>query len=210
MDVARSLNRHGFKSLKVLAALKPAKQILNRESVLIAEEITSVRELPSRGVHVYRVHPEIEFDASISRGLAQTLARLHKAGFFHGDLKSRHVLCRDSVEQGTEFFFVDLEKCRQAGLVPSVARDLFASRDLIQLLNSLDFKGSEALKTDAFLEAYFLSLDLSSPRQKVIRRLVDLYGPCGSFSQGSTLLQNAARFARKSVARILSGSFNQS
>jgi hypothetical protein len=196
LKMSEILREHGFESLEVLAALRPKRQILRWTSLLIASEIQSVCELPSTGTHVYQIHKWIDFDQRIATELAGELARFHDRSFFHGDLKSRHILTptpsiADSPEDTSRFMLVDLEKTKRMPHLPSPVRDILAARDLIQLLSSLP-AGTELDEVKParklFLDEYLMARSISSQREKLIRRILKMYGPGGAFVQGRTVL----------------------
>jgi 2-O-methyltransferase len=193
MRVAEDLSNHGIPSLTVLAALRPASQLLDWDSFLIAREIPSVCELPSKGRHVYRVHPTVRMCSALVGRLARAVADFHRAGFFHGDLKSRHILLSSSSNPRLDVHFVDLEKCRRLPwLLPPAIKDLFRSRDLIQLFSSLDIPGESRTTFDSFLREYFGRLNAGPLRERIILRLLGLYGPHGYLSQGRTILRGVS------------------
>lgn len=188
--MSETLRRLGFDTPEVLAALKPKRQMLNWKSLLVTREISNVSELPSTGNHVFQVHPPAAMTPELIRSFADLLARIHDSGFFHGDLKSRHVLVRKR-DDGWRFFLVDLEKSRYAPELPRLYQDLMAARDLIQLFASLPSQPvppqSNSLET-AFLNSYFAARELTFIRRKRIHQWLNLYRPGSSFRQGETVL----------------------
>jgi hypothetical protein len=205
LKMSEILREQGFASLEVLAALRPNRQILKWNSLLIASEIHSVSELPSAGTHVYQIHKWIEFDQGIATELARELARFHDCSFFHGDLKSRHILTRtnstaSSGEDTTRFVLVDLEKTQRLPHLPSPARDILAARDLIQLLCSLP-AGTELDEVqqarDRLLDEYLTRRSISSRRARFIGRILEMYGPAGFLVQGKTVLGGLTSHLRR-------------
>lgn len=208
LKMSEILREHGFESLEVLAALRPKRQILRWTSLLIASEISSVCELPSAGTHVYQIHKWIDFDQPIATELARELARFHDCSFFHGDLKSRHILTRtaslaDSPENTSRFVLVDLEKTKRLPHLPSPVRDILAARDLIQLLSSLP-AGTELDEIKAarenLLNEYLMRRVISSKREKFIRRILEMYAPDGTLVQGKTVLGGLTSHLRRKDA----------
>lgn len=53
--------------------------------------------------------------------LGETIAKMHSAGIFHGDLRPGNILGR-SVRHGWEFFFLDNERTRQFEMLPGKLR----------------------------------------------------------------------------------------
>ena len=209
LRMSEALREQGFASLEVLAALRPKRQILGWTSLLIASEIHSVFELPSVGTHVYQIHKWIDFDESVASELAGELARFHDCSFFHGDLKSRHILTRTastaiSGEGTSRFVLVDLEKTKRMPHLPSPARDILAARDLIQLLCSLP-AGTELDEVqqarDHFLDEYLKRRSVSSRRARFIGRILELYGPGGVLVQGKTVLGGLTAHLRRKSAK---------
>lgn len=183
------LERHGFPSIQVLGALKARKELLNWTSLLIAAEIECVFELPSTGQHLFQIHPFVELNRDLARNLGAYLAKFHGAGFFHGDLKTRHILVGRSPSD-CRFYLVDLEKCLYVPhLVPSLG-SLLAARDLIQLFASLPSHQAER-KKDIF-DSYFSETRLPATARSVLRRTVRLYSEQGHFRQGRTVAANLA------------------
>jgi len=182
------LKEHGFSTLDVLAALKRRGDLLNWTGLLIAVELQSVCELPSAGQHVFQIHASIGLSPELAASLGKYLASLHNAGFFHGDLKTRHILVSTGPE-GPVFHLVDLEKCLYLPRLLPPLKVLAASRDLVQLFASLprpDVDSSGKLLLDSYLEA----VRLSTRRKETLRRITGLYGRRGRFRQGRTLLAN--------------------
>ena len=193
MRIARRLRQRGFETLDVLGALRPRGQFLNWDSLLIAREILQVVELPSTGQHVFQIHDSVAFDAFVASTVAHELAVFHNSGFVHGDLKSRHVLIQNSQSQDrAKVVLVDLEKAKWFSGLLGPAHDLFAARDLIQLIASLPIDSAPSClreTAEKFLEEYFESRKVGPRRSRLMRRIIGLYGPRGRFQQGRTLLQ---------------------
>ncbi len=208
LRMAGSLRDHGFESLEVLAALKPKHRLLKWTSLLIAGEVQSVFELPSVGTHVFQIHRWMNFDQNVASDLARELARFHDCAFFHGDLKSRHILTRTASTENSEdknlrFVLVDLEKTRRMPHLPSPARDILAARDLIQLLASLptEFDGHRLQPArEHLLEEYLRKRSISSRRAAFIRRVLEMYEPGGVLVQGKTVLGSLAAHLRRKNA----------
>ena len=196
LKTAKILRDHGFETLDVIAALRPRRQLFKWTSLLIASEVQSVFELPSVGTHVFQIHKWIDFDQAVASALARELARFHDRAFFHGDLKSRHILTRtasaeDSKDKDLSFVLVDLEKTRRMPHLPYPARDILAARDLVQLLASLPTEfGGHSLQParDLLLQEYLSRRRISSRRKAFIRRVLKMYEPGGVLVQGNTVL----------------------
>jgi hypothetical protein len=99
LDFRAFLHRHaellrdmGFPTLEVVAALKKKSELLNWTSILVALEIQSVSEIPSRGDHIFQIHDFLGVSTDWPVALGRHIARFHNAGFVHGDLKTRHIL----------------------------------------------------------------------------------------------------------------------
>lgn len=184
--VAQLLQQKGVETLEIIAALKNKKEILNWHSLVVAREIAPTFEIASGGSHVFQIHPVVEFTSEIASSLARQVAKLHRHGFFHGDLKTRHILVKPRAHSDdADFFFVDLEKCHYFPVLPNPVRDVLATRDLIQLFASLPPEGKK-LK-GAFLENYFQASALPSLRRRRVQRLLKFYEPAGTLAQGQTL-----------------------
>ncbi|MEE8350433.1 MAG: lipopolysaccharide kinase InaA family protein [Acidobacteriota bacterium] len=195
LEISEKLRDQGFGTLEVLAAVKKKDEWLNWHSLLIAREIQSVAEIASQGSHVYQVHPAVELSTALAEQLAEELVRFHARGFFHGDLKTRHILVRRNIS--TRFFFVDLEKCRRLPHLPGFLKDILTARDLIQVLTSLSgtFTTSDPLVRhflECYLEAAGLPLD-PSPR---LVKMINLYSQEGPLSQGRTVLGGLLRSSK--------------
>ena len=182
------LRQQGINTLKVLAALKKKGELLNYHSLLITEEVPGVHEMVSEGPHVFQIHPTVGFSPSIANGLARYLAMFHSKSFFHGDLKTRHILVQQDRNSDHRFYFVDLEKCRHRWFLPGRFKDILAARDLIQLFSSLPADAQE-LK-EQFLEDYTRALKLSSSRKIWLSKILALYDPGRGLKQGETILAN--------------------
>ncbi|HLV02341.1 MAG TPA: lipopolysaccharide kinase InaA family protein [Acidobacteriota bacterium] len=196
LEVSQKLHQHGFLTFRCVAAFRPKGELLNWNSVLVATEIEEVFELPSSGNHHYPVHPKLPLSRTVTEQLAAELARFHRRGFFHGDLKTRHILVRPPAslsDHGSfRFFFVDLEKTLYLPYLPPFCRDILAVRDLIQIFASLS--GQDHLLPSsgphkAFLKSYLDAKSLSSSRRLRIQRVLSLYGPKGKLRQGDTLVR---------------------
>jgi tRNA A-37 threonylcarbamoyl transferase component Bud32 len=192
--MATILKRHRIPSVDVLLAVK-RRQTLNWNSYLLTREIENVKELDAKGDHVYRIHPTISLTPELALAFGRHLARVHNLGFFHGDLKSRHILIeQDRLNQYT-FYLVDIEKSTFVPFLPPPLSDLFASRDLIQFQDSTRATGRSALKI--FFESYNTARDLPAFRLRFIESAVSLYGPNGRFRQGRTVLANLWQLLRE-------------
>jgi Lipopolysaccharide kinase (Kdo/WaaP) family len=204
LRISQRIRSLGFPSFKVLAALRPKNELLNWNSLLIAQEIPNVKELQATGNHVYQVHASIPFSGRITDIVAEELARFHTAGLIHGDLKSRHILISKNQDRvNPEICFVDLEKTRYYRILPSVLRDLFSARDIIQLLSSLpDECGVTSGQGEKarFLSLYLKRRNLGERKSKRIRKAVSLYLDSDSLRQGETLLQGIIRKIRGRAA----------
>ncbi len=195
LKISEKLRSQGFGTLKVVAAVKRKGEWLNWHSLMVAREIKSVREIASEGSHIYRVHPPAELSPQLVKQLAGELVRFHDRGFFHGDLKTRHILVQKN--SSSPFFFVDLEKCRYLPRLPGLMRDILVARDLIQLLTSLPgtFTASNDL-VSYFLRSYLEAAGLSPEPTPRIIRIVNLYSREGPLSQGQTVFNSLLRRAR--------------
>lgn len=194
---ARQLWAAGVPTLDVWAAFRPKYQLHNRCSYLLAAEVPDVEELPSVGCHIYQLHAWARLDRTLLRHLAAAVARLHSAGFTHGDLKARHVLVQRMARSEPVIYLVDLEKTARIDRLPPPLQDVFAARDWIQLLASLD---TTAVVSDGggrppdvaslLLDEYLELRALPPHRRRRLRRFVQLYRDRDGFRQGATLLQN--------------------
>ena len=192
LEISEKLRVQGFGTLEVVAAMKKRGEWLNWHSLVVAREIESVREIASEGNHVYQVHAAAELSPELARQLAEELVRFHAQGFFHGDLKTRHILVRTNPT--VRFFFVDLEKCRYLPYLPGFLRDVLAARDLVQLLTSLP--GPFTTSNDQvrhFLERYLEAAGLPLDPVPRIVKMVNLYSQEGPLSQGQTVLGGLVR-----------------
>lgn len=204
LKISRKIRELGFPSLEVLAALRPKKEMLNWNSLLIAKEIGHVKELPACGNHVYKVHESTEFSELVAELTARELARFHDSGLFHGDLKSRHVLVSvNRKKENPSIVFVDLEKTRHSPLLPSFIQDWLAARDLVQLLSSLPEEPEESGRCDhksTFISSYLSKRNLPPGRALRIRKTVSLYLDSGSLHQGETVLRGVLRSLKSRFA----------
>jgi hypothetical protein len=194
LRVSRRMERAGFPALEALAALKRRGEILNWTGLLVAREILDVAELPSQGSHVFQIHRFAPLSQAVAEGLGRYLARFHRQGFFHGDLKARHVLARIAQAE-PQFYLVDLEKTICSPRAPELVRLVLGSRDLAQLLASLPDDGAGEFRV-RLLEAYLPDSPLSARNRARMRRILGMYGDGGAFRQGSTLAANLWRLAR--------------
>jgi len=203
MKISEKIRGSGFPSIEVLAAIRPTGELLNWNSLLIVREIPNVRELPARGNHVYRVHEEVEFSRAVADRTAEELARFHDAGFYHGDLKSRHILVSGPQDSPSRITFVDLEKAAFIRFLPFFYRDLLAARDLVQMLSSLPEPEQDAplenRKTE-FLSTYLSRRKAGEFRLSITRKAVGLYLDKGSLRQGETVLQAIIRGLKQRFA----------
>ena len=109
-----------------------------------------------------------ELDApQLADALAALLARLHRAGIRHGDLKASHVYLSKG-EAGLTARLIDLEDVRFARQLGDRAR----IRELAQLNASLPDSLPDALRCRAF-ERYRSALPFRSPPQACLRRVVE-------------------------------------
>ena len=105
--------------------------------------------------------------ARVADALASLLARLHRAGIRHGDLKASHVYLSAGAA-GLEVRLIDLEGVRFARRVPERAR----IRELAQLNASLPDTLPDALRCRAF-ERYRAAAPFRSPAHTCLRRIVE-------------------------------------
>lgn len=103
----------------------------------------------------------------VAEALAALLARLHRAGIRHGDLKASHVYLAAG-EPGLVARLIDLEDVRFARRLPDRAR----IRELAQLNASLPDALPDALRCRAF-ERYRTALPFRAPPQDCLRRIVE-------------------------------------
>jgi hypothetical protein len=205
LRISRRMQARGFTTIEVLAALKPRKELLNWNSLLIVTEIPSVCELSSTGNHVYPIHESIGFTPAVSTQLARDLSRFHESSFIHGDLKARHVLVQSNGIAGSgddsyTILLVDLEKSMHLPHTPRLVLDVLNARDLVQLFASLpndrNSPGSDRAREE-FLRTYLSSRNLSPTRSRRIREIIQLYEPGGMFRQGRTLFSCLFDLVRK-------------
>lgn len=206
LRMSQLLRDKEIETLRVVAAYRPRRQFLNWRSYLIVREIESVLELPAVGRHSYQLHQRITLDGGLIKAVARQIAVLHNLGFVHGDLKSRHVLVRrNGLEpELSDIVLVDLEKTRSLGRWPNSLGDLYAARDLIQLLSSIPDQADSLPLSDRKKElilTYFAQRRLPPARSSRIEHFVNLYGPQGSFRQGRTLVGELLRRLRSSRRR---------
>ncbi|MDA2933062.1 lipopolysaccharide kinase InaA family protein [Acidobacteria bacterium AH-259-D05] len=197
LRLSRKLASLGFGTLEVVAAIKRKGERLNWHSFVVAPEIASVCEIPSGGSHVFQIHPSTEFSPELASQLAQELARFHGEGFFHGDLKTRHLLVHTDSQPTARFYFVDLEKCHYLPHLPRFLKEILAARDLIQLLTSLP--GSFTPSSDLahqFLKRYLQASGHSFSPPSRLLKMVNLYRQDGPLSQGQTVVSGLTRRAR--------------
>ena len=198
LRVSEKLRAAGLPTLEVLAALKRRGEILNWNGLLVAREIQNVLELPSRGTHVFRIHPTAPLCGAVAEALGAHLAGFHAQGFFHGDLKTRHILVQarpDTPQRPEAFHLVDLEKTVCLPRAPQFVRLVLGSRDLVQLMASLPLDEAAGFRAH-LLESYLERAPLSTGNKARMRRILGLYGETGAFRQGSTLAANLWRLAR--------------
>ncbi len=190
------LREMGFPTLEVVAALKKKNELLNWTSILIALEIQSVFEIPSRGNHVFQIHRFLDVTRDWPVALGRHIARFHNAGFVHGDLKTRHILA-DLSEGGFRFHLVDLEKCRFLPRCPAAIRAILVARDLIQLLASLrEPKAGGTEIGDLILDSYLTEVQLGPVFARRVQKLVGLYRGDNGFKQGKTVAANLWNIVR--------------
>jgi hypothetical protein len=201
LRLSRKLRNSGIGTLEVLAALKRRGEFLNWQSILVAREIAPVCELPAADNHLFQIHPSAPLSPLITHELARELAFFHGQGFFHGDLKSRHILVNRDNGSRPRFYFVDLEKTLYLPRLPRSLRAVLESRDLVQLFASLPRdNGKRRHLQEELLEAY-LEAACHPPRlRRIFRRILELYGPDGGFSQGETLWTNICKSLRRGSA----------
>ena len=197
LEASRRLRGEGLRTLSVLAAVRRNRQVLNRHSLIIASEIAGVAELSSIGNHRYHVHPQQEIDESLGADLARAVAEWHSRGFFHGDLKTRHILV--SATSPRYFSFVDLEKTLHLPRAPRPFQDVLAARDLIQLFSSSPTTQSNPALWARLLQSYLAHRQLSPQRVQKLEGMVHLYGADGPFEQGKTLAGNLISWLQKSL-----------
>ncbi|MGH9339353.1 MAG: lipopolysaccharide kinase InaA family protein [Acidobacteriota bacterium] len=200
LRLSSKLIQRGIGSFEILAALKRRDEWLNWHSFVVAREIKAVYEMPSAENHAFNTHPVIEFSPAVASALASELAEFHREGFFHGDLKTRHILVYPRQNPGLEFYFVDLEKCHYLPRIPAVFKDILIVRDLVQLFASLPADYSHV--RDQFMHEYLRALKLPPRRQRRLGKLLNLYGPEGPLKQGQTLLEGAFRKLTSTGQRI--------
>jgi hypothetical protein len=103
----------------------------------------------------------------IADALASLVARLHRAGVLHGDLKASHVYLADA-GAGYAAQLIDLEGVRFARRLSQRAR----IRELAQLNASLPDAFPDALRCRAFAR-YRAAVPFRSPAQECLRRIVE-------------------------------------
>ena len=190
LRMSQKLHHSGLSTIAVLAALKQRGEWLNWHSFSVAPEITSVGEIPSAGNHIFHVHPVIDFSPRIAADLARELVSFHTKGFFHGDLKTRHILVDVRKNPHTRFYFVDLEKCQHFPHLKGYLRDILAARDLVQLFASLPETSNATNFKGVLLDHYLATSELPLSGQESLRRIIGLYRPGGVLRQGQTLLSS--------------------
>ena len=195
LEASRRLGSEGLRTLTVLAAVRRNRQVLNRHSLIIASEIPDVAELSSIGNHRSHVHPQRDVDESLSPELARAVAEWHTRGFFHGDLKTRHILVSGTCPG--RFSFVDLEKTLHLPRAPRTLQDVLAARDLVQLFSSSPITQSNPLLRARLLKSYLNHRQLSPQRVGKLERIIHLYGTDGPFEQGKTLAGNLIGLLRR-------------
>jgi hypothetical protein len=193
--ISQKLDDNDIDTIAVLAALRSKERAREWTSVVVAREIPAVRQLPASERHFLDIHPQQDFTVEIAAALGGELANLHSKEFFHGDLKSRHVLYRSDTGG---FYFVDLEKCGQHRLWPSFLKDILAARDMIQLLNSLPRDPEGEQFNDLVMTTYLDQRKLPARRKGRIKKWIRLYGQQGGFQQGRTFLENLTLLIRRS------------
>ncbi len=187
---AELLREMGFPTLEVVAALKKKNEVLNWTSILVALEIQSVFEIPSRGDHVFQIHDFLEVSTDWPVALGRHIARFHNVGFVHGDLKTRHILA-DLSPGGFRFHLVDLEKCRFLPRCPAAIRTILVARDLIQLLASLREPRAGGTEIgDLIFDSYLRDLQYGAVFARRVQKLVHLYRGETGFKQGKTVVEN--------------------
>jgi tRNA A-37 threonylcarbamoyl transferase component Bud32 len=83
----------------------------NGRSFLLVRELSDARELRRIMSEAPPAHDERR---PFARRLGRALARIHRAGFFHRDLYSKHVLvCTGETGGSEEFVFIDWQRSRQ-------------------------------------------------------------------------------------------------
>ena len=103
----------------------------------------------------------------VADALAALLARLHRAGIRHGDLKASHVYLAAG-DAGLEARLIDLEGVRFQRRLPDRAR----IRELAQLNASLPDALHDSIRCRAF-ERYRSALPFRAPPQDCLRRIVE-------------------------------------
>jgi len=165
MRLSRILSQQGVLIPQVLAALRPKRQLINKQSIIVTAELPPVQQLPAAEMHGLEFHRKIPFSPTLAIRIGEEIAQLHASGFFHGDMKSRHVL----VGAENQLFFVDLEKSSHHPNCPRLVQDALSARDLIQLQASLP-PDKETQKTySALLDSYWSTRSLGPKRKQRIR-----------------------------------------
>ncbi len=150
-QVLEVLQRDGLPGPRCLAAGEDGQG----QAFVLTEEVPQTVGLMA----ALRARPDGRARRELAARLGETLARLHRAGFAHGDLYAKHVLVRES---DSEVYLLDWQRAR-CGSVTRACR----IRDLACLHATLpeDLTGSR--ERLACLRAY---LGKESPRE--LRRLV--------------------------------------
>ncbi|HEY8156357.1 MAG TPA: lipopolysaccharide kinase InaA family protein [Myxococcota bacterium] len=104
----------------------------------------------------------------VAQALATLLARLHRAGIRHGDLKASHVYLSTDGAGRLEARLIDLEGVRFGGRLPDRAR----IRELAQLNASLPDELSDTIRCSAF-HRYASALPFRAPAETCLRRVVE-------------------------------------
>jgi tRNA A-37 threonylcarbamoyl transferase component Bud32 len=142
---ARALEAAGLPVARPLAVADLRRGRWPVHAYLLSQEIENARTLAQWA------HPTRPWSHSLVATLADLLARLHEAGFIHGDLKATNVL----ITTAELPWLIDFDGVRQFTRVPRAR----AAKDLARLMTGSVEAGGKA---SAFTAARFLKLYCAS------------------------------------------------
>ncbi len=162
-----TLERYGLHTPQMAALLIKKKGSVLVENILITREIEQARALyaffedtPSPDSNL-PLHDKRQMIAE----LGKTIGRMHRAGIFHGDLRSGNVFVSKGAGHWT-FFFIDNERTAKYPSLPFWLRN----KNLVQL-NMLQ-KNTAPTDRMRFLRAYADSAGLTKNRSRQVAKAV--------------------------------------
>jgi tRNA A-37 threonylcarbamoyl transferase component Bud32 len=117
------LQKNGFDAPAVIALLERCLGPLRTDNLLLTGKVEKARPIEEVFTDICQSCGENALirKRTLIKSFAETVGRMHAKGIFHGDLRLGNVLARQ-VKDKWEFFFLDNERTRKFGRLPTRLR----------------------------------------------------------------------------------------